>query len=140
MRVSQVFDEVCVELAMALLQLLAWAPPEELLWRATRALARFAAHSHDVPQLIAMVGPDPAAFRYRVPPRPRPAPPRPGPPLTVCVLQGHEPARGRADRPHHEESEVSRASRGRPGRWCCQATSLWLPFASLSVYLISTGY
>ncbi|CAH1645251.1 unnamed protein product [Spodoptera littoralis] len=58
-----VFDEVCVELAMALLQLLAWAPPEELLWRATRALARFAAHSHDVPQLIAMVGPDPAAFR-----------------------------------------------------------------------------
>ncbi|XP_022830975.1 uncharacterized protein LOC111359613, partial [Spodoptera litura] len=60
---SKVFDEVCVELAMALLQLLAWAPPEELLWRATRALARFAAHSHDVPQLIAMVGPDPAAFR-----------------------------------------------------------------------------
>ncbi|KAH9637038.1 hypothetical protein HF086_009816 [Spodoptera exigua] len=60
----QVFDEVCVELAMALLQLLAWAPPEELLWRATRALARFAAHSHDVPQLVAMVGPDPAAFRY----------------------------------------------------------------------------
>ncbi|CAH0700960.1 unnamed protein product [Spodoptera exigua] len=58
-----VFDEVCVELAMALLQLLAWAPPEELLWRATRALARFAAHSHDVPQLVAMVGPDPAAFR-----------------------------------------------------------------------------
>ncbi|KAF9817864.1 hypothetical protein SFRURICE_003270 [Spodoptera frugiperda] len=63
LNLRHVFDEVCVELAMALLQLLAWAPPEELLWRATRALARFAAHSHDVPQLIAMVGPDPAAFR-----------------------------------------------------------------------------
>lgn len=91
MRVSQVFDEVCVELAMALLQLLAWAPPEELLWRATRALARFAAHSHDVPQLIAMVGPDPAAFRYRAPPRPplTPAPRAPPAPRPashrVCV-------------------------------------------------------
>ncbi|KAF9416929.1 hypothetical protein HW555_005845 [Spodoptera exigua] len=39
------------------------ARSKELLWRATRALARFAAHSHDVPQLVAMVGPDPAAFR-----------------------------------------------------------------------------
>lgn len=59
----QVFDEVCVELAMALLQLLAWAPAEEQLWRGVRALARFADHSQDVPQLIAMIGPDPAAFR-----------------------------------------------------------------------------
>lgn len=58
-----VFDEVCVELAMALLQLLQWAPGEEQLWRACRALARFVAHSPDVPQLVAMVGPDPAAFR-----------------------------------------------------------------------------
>uniref|UniRef100_A0A2H1VJK4 SFRICE_019680 n=1 Tax=Spodoptera frugiperda TaxID=7108 RepID=A0A2H1VJK4_SPOFR len=73
---------------MALLQLLAWAPPEELLWRATRALARFAAHSHDVPQLIAMVGPDPAAFRYPPrPPRAPPAPPCPRAParLSPCV-------------------------------------------------------
>ncbi|XP_047024764.1 uncharacterized protein LOC124633545 isoform X3 [Helicoverpa zea] len=60
---SKVFDEVCVELAMALLQLLQWAPGEEQLWRACRALARFVAHSPDVPQLVAMVGPDPAAFR-----------------------------------------------------------------------------
>ncbi|CAH0579552.1 unnamed protein product [Chrysodeixis includens] len=58
-----VFDEVCVELAMALLQLLQWAPAEEQLWRGVRALARFAQHSSDVPQLIAMIGPDPAAFR-----------------------------------------------------------------------------
>ncbi|KAI5652193.1 PPPDE putative peptidase domain-containing protein [Phthorimaea operculella] len=69
-----VFDEVCVELGMALLQLLAWAPGEEHAWRALRALARLAQHSADVPQLVAMhsadvpqlvamVGPDPAAFR-----------------------------------------------------------------------------
>ncbi|XP_045448898.1 uncharacterized protein LOC123657391 [Melitaea cinxia] len=59
----KVFDEVCVELCMAALQLAAWAPPEEALWRALAALARLAAHSHDVPQLVALVGPDPAAFR-----------------------------------------------------------------------------
>lgn len=58
-----VFDEVCVELAMALLQLLQWAPGEEHLWRACKALARFVAHSQDVPQLVAMIGPDPSAFR-----------------------------------------------------------------------------
>ncbi|KAJ2939841.1 hypothetical protein O0L34_g18035 [Tuta absoluta] len=58
-----VFDEVCVELGMALLQLLAWAPGEQHAWRALRALARLAHHSADVPQLVAMVGPDPAAFR-----------------------------------------------------------------------------
>ncbi|XP_026324945.1 uncharacterized protein LOC113233925 [Hyposmocoma kahamanoa] len=58
-----VFDEVCVELGMALLQLLQWAPAEEHLFRAVKALARLAQHSAEVPQLIAMVGPDPAAFR-----------------------------------------------------------------------------
>ncbi|XP_049869511.1 uncharacterized protein LOC126369227 isoform X2 [Pectinophora gossypiella] len=60
---SKVFDEVCVELAMALLQLLAWAPAEEHMYRAVLALARLAQHSADVPQLVALVGPDPAAFR-----------------------------------------------------------------------------
>lgn len=58
-----VFDEVCVELAMALLQLLQWAPSEEHLYRACKALARFVGHSADVPQLVAMIGPDPQAFR-----------------------------------------------------------------------------
>ncbi|CAH0723068.1 unnamed protein product, partial [Brenthis ino] len=57
------FDEVCVELCMAALQLVAWAPPEEALWRALAALARLVHHSQEVPQLVAMVGPDPAAFR-----------------------------------------------------------------------------
>ncbi|XP_023935118.2 uncharacterized protein LOC112043776 [Bicyclus anynana] len=58
-----VFDEVCVELCMAVLQLVAWAPGEETLWRALAALARLGAHSAEVPQLVAMVGPDPSAFR-----------------------------------------------------------------------------
>ncbi|XP_028160724.1 uncharacterized protein LOC114353093 isoform X2 [Ostrinia furnacalis] len=58
-----VFDEVCVELAMALLQLLQCAPAEEHLYRACAALARLAAHSSEVPQLVAIVGPDPAAYR-----------------------------------------------------------------------------
>ncbi|XP_059051606.1 uncharacterized protein LOC131846348 [Achroia grisella] len=60
---SKVFDEVCVELAMALLQLLQSAPAEEHLYRACGALARLAHHSHDVPQLVAVVGPDPSAYR-----------------------------------------------------------------------------
>ncbi|KAJ0177512.1 hypothetical protein K1T71_007521 [Dendrolimus kikuchii] len=58
-----VFDEVCVELSMALLQLLLYPPGEEQLFRACKALARLAHHSQEVPQLILMVGPDPAAFR-----------------------------------------------------------------------------
>ncbi|XP_069358577.1 uncharacterized protein [Maniola hyperantus] len=58
-----VFDEVCVELCMAALQLVAWAPGEDTLWRALAALARLAAHSAEVPQLVVLVGPDPSAFR-----------------------------------------------------------------------------
>ncbi|XP_072931605.1 uncharacterized protein [Epargyreus clarus] len=58
-----VFDEVCVELCMAALQLLGGAPAEPHAWRALAALARLAQHSPDVPQLIAMVGPEPAAYR-----------------------------------------------------------------------------
>lgn len=59
----QVFDEVCVELAMALLQVLSCAPAEEDLYRACGALARLAARCADVPPLVALVGPHPAAFR-----------------------------------------------------------------------------
>ncbi|XP_068632236.1 uncharacterized protein [Battus philenor] len=58
-----VFDEVCVELAMAALQLLGAAPAEEHLWRTCSALARLVHHSPDVPQLVAVVGPDPSAYR-----------------------------------------------------------------------------
>ncbi|XP_014362165.2 uncharacterized protein LOC106713811 [Papilio machaon] len=60
-----VFDEVCAELALAALQLLRAEPAaeEEHVWRACSALARLAHHSPDVPQLVAVVGPDPAAYR-----------------------------------------------------------------------------
>ncbi|CAG9785896.1 unnamed protein product [Diatraea saccharalis] len=58
-----VFDEVCVELTMALLQLLQESPGEEHVFRACSALARLAAHSHDVPALVAMVGPEPSLYR-----------------------------------------------------------------------------
>ncbi|XP_073944872.1 uncharacterized protein [Choristoneura fumiferana] len=60
---SKVFDDVSVELAMALLQLLGQAPAEEELFRAVAALARLAHHSQEVAQLVALVGPPPAAFR-----------------------------------------------------------------------------
>ncbi|KPJ03668.1 hypothetical protein RR46_04280 [Papilio xuthus] len=61
----KVFDEVCAELALAALQLLRAEPAasEEHVWRACSALARLAHHSPDVPQLVAVVGPDPAAYR-----------------------------------------------------------------------------
>ncbi|CAH0750568.1 unnamed protein product [Diatraea saccharalis] len=59
----KVFDEVCVELTMALLQLLQESPGEEHVFRACSALARLAAHSHDVPALVAMVGPEPSLYR-----------------------------------------------------------------------------
>ncbi|KAI8436369.1 hypothetical protein MSG28_004395 [Choristoneura fumiferana] len=62
-RCRQVFDDVSVELAMALLQLLGQAPAEEELFRAVAALARLAHHSQEVAQLVALVGPPPAAFR-----------------------------------------------------------------------------
>ncbi|CAF4823530.1 unnamed protein product [Pieris macdunnoughi] len=62
-----VFDEVCVELAMAALQLTQYEPAEEHLWRTLTALARLAQHSSEVPQLIAIVGPDPSGYRGRSP-------------------------------------------------------------------------
>ncbi|CAH3908697.1 unnamed protein product [Pieris brassicae] len=62
-----VFDEVCVELAMAALQLTQYEPAEEHLWRTLTALARLAQHSSEVPQLIAIVGPDPSSYRGRSP-------------------------------------------------------------------------
>ncbi|XP_022122049.2 uncharacterized protein LOC110997957 isoform X3 [Pieris rapae] len=62
-----VFDEVCVELAMAALQLTQYEPAEEHLWRTLTALARLAQHSSEVPQLIAIVGPDPSAYRGKSP-------------------------------------------------------------------------
>ncbi|GLG94258.1 Uncharacterized protein GBIM_01500 [Gryllus bimaculatus] len=61
---KEVFDDVAVELTMALLQFFNSNPPEEQLYRCMKALSRFCQISkQDVPQLIQMIGPEPAKFR-----------------------------------------------------------------------------
>ncbi|XP_072153440.1 LOW QUALITY PROTEIN: uncharacterized protein [Bemisia tabaci] len=58
-----VFDDVAVELTMALLQFFNGSPKEEYIFRCMKALARFCQISHqDVPQLIQMIGPPPTKF------------------------------------------------------------------------------
>lgn len=60
----QVFDDVAVELTMALLQFFNSKPSEELLFRCMKALAKFTQISaQEVPQLIQMIGPDPKTFK-----------------------------------------------------------------------------
>ncbi|XP_075231872.1 uncharacterized protein LOC142330480 isoform X10 [Lycorma delicatula] len=64
--ISKVFDDVAVELTMAILQFFNSNPPEEQLFRCMKALARFCQiSSQDVPQLIQMIGPEPANFKGR---------------------------------------------------------------------------
>ncbi|KAK2581785.1 hypothetical protein KPH14_002263 [Odynerus spinipes] len=59
-----VFDDVAVELTMALLQYFNGSPAEEQLYACMKSLARFAHISgQDVPQLIQMIGPEPNKFR-----------------------------------------------------------------------------
>ncbi|XP_034242961.1 uncharacterized protein LOC117646237, partial [Thrips palmi] len=61
---SKVFDDVAVELAMALLQFFNSNPAEEQLFRTMKALARFCQVApSDVPQLVQMIGPEPAKFK-----------------------------------------------------------------------------
>ncbi|GAB0093109.1 uncharacterized protein DMENIID0001_081720 [Sergentomyia squamirostris] len=60
---SKVFDDVAVELAMAILQFFNNKPNEEHLFRTTKALARFITVSPDVPQLVQMIGPNPSIFK-----------------------------------------------------------------------------
>uniref|UniRef100_A0A1B6KCC6 PPPDE domain-containing protein n=1 Tax=Graphocephala atropunctata TaxID=36148 RepID=A0A1B6KCC6_9HEMI len=58
-----VFDDVAVELSMALLQFFNHSPPEEQVFRTMKALARFCQiSSQDVPQLVQMIGPPPTKF------------------------------------------------------------------------------
>ncbi|CAG9857779.1 unnamed protein product [Phyllotreta striolata] len=58
-----VFDDVAVELTMALLQFFDSRPPEEQLFRGLKALARFVRVSaQEIPQLVRMIGPDPRSF------------------------------------------------------------------------------
>lgn len=59
-----VFDDVAVELTMALLQYFNQKPSEEQLFRCMKALSRFVEISRqEVPQLIQMIGPDPKSFK-----------------------------------------------------------------------------
>ncbi|XP_014244434.1 uncharacterized protein LOC106663816 isoform X5 [Cimex lectularius] len=59
-----VFDDVAVELTMAILQFLNGSPPEPQLFRCLKAMARFCQISaQDVPQLIQMIGPQPSKFK-----------------------------------------------------------------------------
>lgn len=58
------FDDVAVELTMAILQFFNTKPSEELLFRCLKALAKFTLISgQEVPQLIQMIGPDPKTFK-----------------------------------------------------------------------------
>ncbi|XP_076544446.1 uncharacterized protein LOC117604894 isoform X3 [Osmia lignaria lignaria] len=61
---KEVFDDVAVELTMALLQYFNGNPAEDQLYACMKSLARFTQISgQDVPQLIQMIGPEPNKFR-----------------------------------------------------------------------------
>lgn len=63
MQIFQVFDDVCSELAMAILQFFQGKPPEEQVFRCMKALNKFCTIAHrDVPQLVKMIGPEPSKF------------------------------------------------------------------------------
>lgn len=60
----KVFDDVVVELAMAVLQYFNSKPGEEHSFRCMKSLARFCQISRqDVPQLVQMIGPPPSTFK-----------------------------------------------------------------------------
>ena len=57
------FDDVCTELSMAILQFFQGKPPEEQVYRCMKALDKFSKIAHrDVPQLVKMIGPEPSKF------------------------------------------------------------------------------
>ena len=61
--IFQVFDDVCSELAMAILQFFQGKPPEEQVFRCLKAMNKFCTIAHrDVPQLVKMIGPEPSKF------------------------------------------------------------------------------
>ena len=61
--IFQVFDDVCSELAMAILQFFQGKPPEEQVFRCMKALNKFCTIAHrEVPQLVKMIGPEPSKF------------------------------------------------------------------------------
>jgi len=60
---KEVFDDVCSELAMAILQFFQGKPPEEQVFRCMKALGKFCSiASREVPQLVKMIGPEPNKF------------------------------------------------------------------------------
>ncbi|KAJ8683152.1 hypothetical protein QAD02_018944 [Eretmocerus hayati] len=59
-----VFDDVAIELTMALLQYFNGSPAEDQLYACMKSLSRFTQISgQEVPQLIQMIGPEPTKFR-----------------------------------------------------------------------------
>ncbi|KAJ6637084.1 Desumoylating isopeptidase 1 [Pseudolycoriella hygida] len=58
-----VFDDVAIELTMALLQFFNSKPSEEHLFRTLKALSKFVQVSPDIPQLVQMIGPHPNTFK-----------------------------------------------------------------------------
>jgi len=60
---KEVLDDVCSELAMAILQFFQGKPPEEHVFRCMKALGKFCSISpRETPQLVKMIGPDPSKF------------------------------------------------------------------------------
>merc|ERR1712080_752235 len=59
---KEVFDDVCTELAMAILQFYQGKPSEEHVFRTMKALAKFCQINREVPQLVKMIGPEPSKF------------------------------------------------------------------------------
>jgi len=58
-----VFDDIAVEITMAILQFLNSQPSEEYLFRTLKALSKFVYVSADIPQFVQMIGPNPKDFR-----------------------------------------------------------------------------
>merc|ERR1711942_439109 len=59
---SAAFDDVCSELAMAILQFFQNNCPEEQVFRCMKALSKFCSINREVPQLVKMIGPEPNKF------------------------------------------------------------------------------
>ncbi|CAG9802562.1 unnamed protein product [Chironomus riparius] len=58
-----VFDDIAIEITMAILQFLNSNPSEEYLFRVLKALSKFVYVSADIPQFVQMIGPNPKDFR-----------------------------------------------------------------------------
>jgi len=60
---KEVFDDVCTELAMAIMEFFQGKPNEDQVFRCLKALNKFCTIAHrEVPQLVKMIGPDPSKF------------------------------------------------------------------------------